>query len=298
MAKWLRLVTFILGIFFEGVLWYTSQMMKILRSINKLVGCPDYLPATLAATLLGGVAGGEGSELRLGIAILSNLLLFSFAVIYQKIENAPVAAAELNCKRQNPIASGEISTKLARTISAIVVLLSLALAALLGPLNVALGLLGVLLALALSHRSLNLGNSALMHLGKHQSLLSVIFGLSGYLATARRLKLEAILLTIFFLAFGFLFATWTAEKKTRMLGKPMLLVLAFFAAAAAYILFVLLEVIPAWVLLLIVLLGSALSLIKHRFNPDQHSLQIILFEAFAIATAISLVLSYLIPVFF
>jgi len=58
--------------------------MKILGSVYKLVEHVDYFAATLALTLLGGIAGGEGSELRLGIAILSNLLLFNFAVIYQK----------------------------------------------------------------------------------------------------------------------------------------------------------------------------------------------------------------------
>ena len=289
---------FVLGNLVDGVIWYTLHVMKILRSISKLLGRPDYLPATLAATLLGGVAGGGGSKLRLGIAVLSNFLLFSFAIIYQKIENAPTAAAEPNGKKQNPIASGEVSVKFARTVSAIMVLLCLALAALLGPLNIALGLLGVLLAVSLSHRSLNLGNSALMRLGKHQPLLSVIFGLSGYLVTAQKLRLEAILLTIFFLAFGFLFATWIAEKTTRTLGKPMLLVLLVVAAASAYLLFIFLEVIPAWVLLLIVLLSSALSLIKHRFNSDQQSLPLILFDSLAISTAVSLIISYLIPVFF
>lgn len=280
--------------FVNKVLWYTLREMKILRSVYNLLGSFDYLPATLAATLLGGVAGGEGSELRLVIAIFSNLLLFSFAVIYQKIENAPLAAVESDKKGQNPIASGEVTVKFSRTLAAILVLVSLALAALLGPLNILLGLLGVLLAVALSHRSLNLGNSALMRLGKHQSLLSVIFGLAGYLATAQKLDFNAILLTIFFLAFGFLFAAWTADKQIRPLSRPLLIILLVFATASAYVLFIILEAIPAWVLLLIVLLGSALSLIKHHTNPNQQGLQRIVFDSLAIATAVSLFISYLV----
>jgi 4-hydroxybenzoate polyprenyltransferase len=272
--------------------------MRILRSIIKLIGYPDYLPATLAATLLGGAAGGEGSLPRLGIAILSNLLLFTFAVIYQKIENAPVAATESNQKGQNPIASGEVSIKFSRTFSAIVMLLSLALAALLSPLNIALGFFAVMIAIALSHRSLNLGNSVLMHLGKQQTLLSVIFGVSGYLATAQKLKIEAILLTIFLLAFGFLFAAWSSEKTTRSLSRLMLIILLVFAVAAAYVLFIVLEVIPAWVLLLIVLFSSALSLIKHRLNPNQQSLSQNLFDTLTISTAVSLIISNLVQVFF
>lgn len=272
--------------------------MKFLRSIYNLVGCLDYLPATLAATLLGGAAGGEGSAPRLGVATLSNLLLFSFAVIYQKIENAPMEAAQANGKGRNPIASGEVSIRFARAFSAVVVLVCLALAALLGPLNIVLGLLGVLIAIALSHRGLNFGNSALMRLGKQQPLLSAIFGLSGYLATAQRLHIEAILLTIFFLAFGFLFAAWTTERTTKSLSRLMLIVLSVFATAAAYMLFIVLEVIPAWVLLLIVLLSTALALIKHRFNSDPQSLPLILFDSLAISTAVSLIISYVIPVFF
>lgn len=284
--------------FFSKVLWYTLQVMKFLRSIYKLMGRPDYLPATLAATLLGGVAGGEGSELRLVIAILSNLLLFSFALVYQKIENAPVAAVEPDEKKDNPIAAGEVSTKFSRTLAAVLVLLSLAFTALLSPLNILLGLLGVLLAVALSHRSLNLGNSALLRLGKHQAVFSVIFGLSGYLATAQKLDFKAILLTIFFLAFGFLFASWTAEKLTRPLGRPLLIILVVLATAAAYMLFIVLEVIPAWVLLLIVLLSTALTLIKTRLSPNHQSLQIILFDSLAISTAISLIISYLVQLIF
>jgi len=272
--------------------------MKFLRSIYNLVGCLDYLPATLAATLLGGAAGGEGSAPRLGVATLSNLLLFSFAVIYQKIENAPMEAAQANGKGRNPIASGEVSIRFARAFSAVVVLVCLALAALLGPLIIVLELLGVLIAITLSYRGLNLGNSALMRLEKQQPLLSVIFGLSGFLATAQRLKIEAILLTIFLLAFGFLFAAWTAEKSTKPLSRPMLIILLVFATAAAYMLFIVFEVIPAWVLLLIVLLTSVLALLKHRFNPNQQSMPQILFDSMAIASAISLIISYLVQEIF
>ncbi len=283
---------------FDGVIWYTLHLMKILRSIYKLVGCPDYLPATLAATLLGGVVGGEGSALRLGIAILGNLLLFSFALIYQKIEKAPMAVTETCSNSQNPIAAGDVSIKFSRSLSAIIVLLCLALAALLGPLNIALGLLGVLIAITLSHQSLNLGNSALMRLGKQQPLLSIIFGLSGYLATAQKLRVEAILLTIFLLAFGFIFAVWTAEKTARPLSRPMLITLLVFATASAYVLFIVLEVTPAYLLLLIVLLSSVILLLRHRINSKQQSLPQILFDSLAISTVISLITSYLVQVFF
>src|SRR5690606_33011432 len=93
-GKWLRLGPKRVEVNIHWRLWYTSSVMKFLKSAFNLVGRCDYLAATLAVTLLGGVAGGKGSELRLGIAVLSNLLLFSFAVIYQKIENAPAAASE------------------------------------------------------------------------------------------------------------------------------------------------------------------------------------------------------------
>jgi hypothetical protein len=271
--------------------------MKILQSVYKLVGRVDCLAATLAATLLGGVVGGEGSEARLGIAILSNLLLFSFAVIYQKIETAPAAAVSPDAGRQNPIASGVVSSKFARTLSGIIALLCLALAALLGILDIGLKFLGVFAAIALSHHELNLGNSTLMRIGKHQPLFSVIFGLSGYLATAKTLKSEALLLTIFILAVGFLFAAWTAEKTPRPLSKPLLIILLVFASGAAYMLFIVFEVIAPWVLLLIVLLSAALSLLKHHFNPQQQSLPQILFDSLAISTALSLIIAQLLQLF-
>ena len=272
--------------------------MKVLRSVYNLLERVDYFATTLAVTLLGGIAGGEGSELRLGIAILSNLLLYSFAVIYQKIETAPAAAFEMNGLRQNPIASGEVSVKFARTLSGITALFCLALASLLGPLNIILGLLGIFMAIALSHHNLKLGNSALMRLGKHQSLLSAIFGLSGYLATAQKLKSEAILLIIFLLAFGFLLAAWTSEKTTRRLSRPLLIILLVFASGAAYVLFVVFEVIPHWVLSLLVLLSTMIAFIKHRFNPHQHSMPQIVYDSLVIATTFSLIISYLVQVFY
>ncbi len=271
--------------------------MKFLKSAFNLVGRCDYLAATLAVTLLGGVAGGKGSELRLGIAVLSNLLLFSFAVIYQKIENAPAAASEPGQIQPNPIASGEVSVKFARTLSAIFSLVSLALSALLGTLNIVLGFLGVLIAISLSNHNLKLGYSVLMRLGKHQPLLSVIFGLSGFLATSQKLKFEAFLLSIFFLAIGFLFAAFTAAKTPRPLSRIMLIILLVFASASSYLLFIVFEVFAPWVLMLIVLLGLVLVLLQHRNNLRQKKLAEILFDSFAISTAVSLILSYLIPLF-
>ncbi len=271
--------------------------MKTLRSVYNLLERVDYFAATLAVTLLGGIAGGEGSELRLGVAILSNLLLYSFAVVYQKIETAPSVAFERKELQQNPIASGEVSLNFASTLSGIMVLLCLALASLLGTLNINLGFVGIFLAIALSHHNLKLGNSALMHLGKHQSLLSVIFGLSGFLATAQKLNSEAILLAIFLLTLGFLFAAWTTEKTTRPLSRPLLIILVVFASGAAYVLFVIFEIIPHWALSLIVLLSVIIAFIKHRFNPHQHSMPKIVYDSLVIATTFSLTISYLVQVF-
>ena len=281
----------------RGPLVYLG-VMKILRSIYKLADFPEYLPACVAATLLGGAVGGEGPILRLGIAVLANLLLYSFAVIYQKTENAPMAAVQPNGKTTNPIASGEISVRFSQTLSAIVVLVCLALNALLGPLNIALGLLGVIIAVALSHRSINLGSNPLMRLGKQQALLSAIFAFSGYLATANTVNIEAMLLTSFILALGFLFAAWTTQKTTRILSKPVLVILLVFVVSSAYILFIVLELIPAWVLILIALFSAALSFVKHRYNPNQQRLPQILFDSVAISTAVSLVISNLVKAFF
>lgn len=274
------------------------RVMKFLQSIYKLVSSPDYVPAVTAATLLGGAAGGEGSLTRLGTAVFGNLLLYTFAVIYHKVENAPAAAVQPDQKLHNPIASGEVSIKFARTFSAVVVLLCMALAALLGPLNIVLSLLGVLIAIALSHRSLNLGNSPLMRLGRQQPLLAAIMGLSGYLATAQELRIEATLLTIFFLALGFLFAAWTADTTTRLLSKPLLIILFVCASAAAYVLFIVREIIPAGVLLLIALHSSALAYLKHRNDSNQQSLPQILFDSLSISTAVAMIIYYLIQIFF
>ena len=100
------------------------------------------------------------------------------------------------------------------------------------------------------------------------------------------------------LALGFLFAAWTTQKTTRILSKPLLVILLVFVVSSAYILFIVLELIPAWVLILIALFSAALSFVKHRYNPNQQRLPQILFDSVAISTAVSLVISNLVKAFF
>jgi len=284
--------SFLMGVF--GILYET---MKILRSFYILAGRFQFLPAVLAVTLLGGAVGSQEPGWRLGIAVLSNFLLYCFAMIYQNIETAPAAAIKPNKAQQNPIASGEVSMQLARTLAAVTALLSLTLFALIGSLSIVLGILGLLIAFALSNHNLKLGNSALMRLGKHQPLLSVIFGLSGFLAVSENLTFIAILLSIFLLSLGFLFAALTAENTTRSLSRVMLLVLMVFATGAAYELFIVFEAIQTWVLLLTLLLMAALALVRLHFNPQHQKLSQILFDALALSTSLSLIISYLTQIF-
>lgn len=271
--------------------------MRILQNISKLLDQVEYLPATLAVTLLGGAVGGGGAEIRLLLAFLSNLLLFSCAVVYEKIESAPADVYETELAQQNPIAAGEVSLRFARTTGVVLALLSLAAAAMLGPLNIVLVFFGFLISIALSHHSLRLGSAPLMRLEKHQALLSAIFGLSGFLATAQHLKFEAILLVVFLLSIGILFAAWTAESAPKLLRKPFLIVLFVFASGSAYVLFVVFEAISPLVLLLIVLASLILTWARNRFSSQKQSLPQILLDSLIISTALSLILTHLIPLF-
>ena len=271
--------------------------MRILQNTSKLLDQVQFLPATLAVTLLGGAVGGGGAEVRLLFAFLSNLFLYSCAVVYEKIEGAPSAVYETEFAKKNPIAAGEVSLRFARMTGAVLALLSLAAAAMLGPLNIVLFFFGFLISIALSHHSLKLGSAPLMRLGKHQALLSAIFGLSGFLASAQHLKFEASLLIVFLLSIGILFAAWTADSTPKLLSKPILIILFVFATGSAYVLFVVFEAIPPLVLLLTVLAGLVLTWVKNRFSPQKQSLPQILLDSLAISAALSLILTHLIPLF-
>lgn len=271
--------------------------MKILRSIYNLAERFQFLPALMAATLLGGAFGSESFTWRLGLALLSNFLLYSFAVLYKQIETAPCAAANPDRAPQNPIASGDVTMRSARMLAFLSALLALISAVLLGFLNAAVCVLGILVAISLSHHNLRLGNSALMRLDKYQPVLSALFGLAGFLASAGKLNFIAILLAIFLLAVGILFASLTAQGTAHLLSKTMLVILLAFASGAAYMLFFDLKAIPAWVLLSIMLLAAVLTLLKRHYNPRQHRLPQIAFDSLAISTTVSLIISFLVHTF-
>jgi len=78
----------------------------------------------------------------------------------------------------------------------------------------------------------------------------------------------------------------------------LLIILLVFASGATYVLFVVFEVIPPWVLSLIVLLSTMIAFIKHHFNPHQHSMPQIVYDSLVIATTFSLIISYLVQVFY
>jgi len=78
----------------------------------------------------------------------------------------------------------------------------------------------------------------------------------------------------------------------------LLIILLVFASSAAYVLFVVFEIIPHWALSLIVLLSVVIAFIKHRFNPHQHSMPQIVYDSLVIATTFSLIISYLVQAFF
>lgn len=268
--------------------------MKRLKSISILAERFSFVPALTAVTLLGGAIGSESFHWRLGIAFLSNFLIYTFALFYQKIETAPAAAANPNTISPNPIASGEVTVQAARTLAALTALLALASATVVGVFNAAIAVLGVLFAISLSHHNLRLGSSAIMRLGKYQPLLSVLFGLSGFLASKGELNFVAILLAVFLLAVGILFAALTAEGSRRLLSRTMLVILVVAASAAAYELFFVFEALNAWVLSLLMLLGGALALLRHRYSANRQTLRQTVFDALTLSTSLSLIISFLV----
>ena len=117
-----------------------------LKGLLQLTRYREYVLFVCVTTLMGAKLGGGDFDLRLLIVLAANILVVGFAFMYNDVEDAPDDAMDEKKARRNPISAGIISPRMGKLACVVVSALLLGLYGLLGPLPFLLG--GFCLALA------------------------------------------------------------------------------------------------------------------------------------------------------
>ena len=259
-------------------------MKKTLQSVLVLAQIQQFLYFVCITTLLGVAASQGHFNWQFIIILIANWLAVGFGYMYTSIENAPEDALLEVQHDQNPIAAGLISPKTARNGTFISAVLSIGLYSLLGGWCLVLGLLSLLISLLYASRNLRLKSIPIINILSYSLILAGLPFLCGYASFASDLSKGWIW------PFGFVISiaiiskyykdsrpftmdtisqsqktTSTLTSRTTQLILLTSLIIGLISAVNS---FIVMELIPIWVLILILILTSVLIL-SHA-GADRH----------------------------
>lgn len=288
-------------------------MKKTLSGLTKLARFDEFGYLIVITTLLG-IATAQGAfDLRLVIALFANWLAASFAYMVNDIEDAPDDAFSMKNYQRNPISIGLISPKTARTAAIIVGLLAAGCYALLGLWSFILGLLCLLLGIMYSVKTIRLKTIAFIDLISRGLILAGLPFLCGYFAFTSVLYRTWIWPFLFVMCLT-VFYDHRVEMKTdegeegsrlrrttALFGErsaTMVTVFLILVASSGIISFFLINLVPAWVMIVIsalVLLFFVPTYIKTRKNETSELMPGFLINTLGRSAAIGLMLQFVIP---
>lgn len=289
-------------------------MNKTLRGLAKLTRFNEYIYFVIITTLLG-VSSASGSvDWRFFLLIPANWLAVGFAFMINDVEDAPDDTLTINKAKRNPISAGLITPKTARIATFSIGLLSAFLFFLLGTWPFILGLITLLLGYFYSSRDIRLKTIALIDIISHSLMLAGLQFLAAYFTYAERLYRNWFWPFIFVMAisiYGELYneirdiegdrqahlqhtAIFLGERKAHIL-MVAILILGIFAGAVSLIL---IELIPLWVFLLMVILSLLFifpKVMKIRRQDSSMIIQGAFQKPLESAAALALLCYYLLP---
>ena len=223
-----------------------------------------------AAVLLGATAAGAGLDWRLVVALLANGLALSFAFMIARLEESPEDALDSSRSAGNPVASGGL-TPLQGTRAALVFALgALGLSVFLGNQSFLYTLMTLVLGLAYSHHSVQLKKIAGLDLASHGLLFGGFQFLSAYDAFLN-VSSSPLLFPLSFVVFLSIY--WQIEQQIRSMpldwergfrntalslgyrrSQTLAIVFLCIAVACGILAFAPLKILPAWVLVMFIIL--------------------------------------------
>jgi 4-hydroxybenzoate polyprenyltransferase len=161
--------------------WY-RRVERPVRGLLQLTRYKEYVLFVAVTTLLGAKFGGGTFDLRLLIVLVANILVVGFAFMYNDVEDAPDDALDAKKAQRNPISAGMISPTIGKAACLFVAVLVLGLYALLGGMTFLLGALCLALAFLYSWRIARLKAVPVADLISHSLSLAGLQFLCAYFA--------------------------------------------------------------------------------------------------------------------
>jgi 4-hydroxybenzoate polyprenyltransferase len=242
------------------------------QGLLQLTRYREYVLFVIVTTLLGAKMGGGDFGLRLLIVLAANILVVGFAFMYNDVEDAPDDALDARKALRNPISAGMISPRTGKLACAVVAVLLMALYALLGLLPFLLGGLCLVLAFLYSWRVARLKAVPVADLISHSLSLAGLQFLCAYFTfdNGKPYSWLFFLFVVLFSVYGELnneMRDIVVDRKAGirhtadLIGLKWTKVLMFISIAGGVALmavFIALQVIPIWVLIVPVVVGPML----------------------------------------
>jgi 4-hydroxybenzoate polyprenyltransferase len=294
--------------------WLETSLKQTITGLIKLTRFHDYGYYVMVPSFLG-VAAAEGSfSWQLLLVLLANWMAVGFANMVNDIEDAPDDAFSTNRIYSNPISSGMVAPKTARIAALLIGLSAAGLFAGLGVWPFLFGMISLTFGFLYSVKYVQLKSMAFFDIVIHSLLLSGLPLLCGYFSFTSRLN------RVWFWPFMFVVAIHiylrlqhdlndlsnvSKSKKGRTilhLGErsvtSLMIATVILGAFTGIVTFFLIDVIPAWVVLLMAILAVLFILpvwIKHRRGDVKMANEVFWRSAVERAAALALFLYFLLP---
>lgn len=291
-----------------------SSLNKTLKGLAKLTRFNEYVYFVIITTLLGVAAAKGNFDWRLFVLLPANWLAVGFAFMINDVEDAPDDALSNKKIHRNPVAAGLITPRTARVSTFLVALVSAGLFALLGFLPFVFGVTSLILGFLYSYRGVRLKTMAVFDILSHCLMLAGLQFLAGYFSFTNALNKNWVWPFTFVVAisiYGELFneirdiendraahlrhtAITLGDRAAHSLMFITLIIGAFSGAVSL----LMINLIPGWVLLLMVVLSAIFvlpPLIKIKQGDTHMAIQGSFQKPLERAASLALILQYFIP---
>jgi 4-hydroxybenzoate polyprenyltransferase len=251
--------------------WY-RWVRRPVKGLLQLTRYREYVLFVAVTTLMGAKFGGGAFDLRLLTVFIANILVVGFAFMYNDVEDAPDDALDAKKAQRNPISAGMISPRMGRLACLVVSLLVLGLYATLGGMTFLLGTLCLGLAFLYSWRVARLKAVPVADLISHSLSLAGLQFLCAYFAfdQGKPYSWTFFLFTVMISIYGELnneLRDIEVDKKAGirhtadLIGVKWTKVLMVISLVVAFVMlgvFLWMEMIPLWLLIVPLVLAPML----------------------------------------
>lgn len=285
-------------------------MKKSFKGLLRLTRFNDYAWFVVVSTILGITSAKGQFDWRFVVVLIANWLAVRFAFMVNLVENAPDDAFSPNNTHRNPIAAGWISPKVAQLWALATALLAFTLFALLGGYPLLFGSLILSLGYLYSAKAVRLRSIPFLNTLSQSLMLVGLQFLTGFFTYQTHLTRQWFWPFMFVMSIAiyaglrykaFLMRTDAGQSANDPENKIRhLLILAALLAGlfSGYMSFVMLNLIPLWVILVMLVLAALFLLpliISSRQGDNRPTIQTSLLRHFVQAAAIALLLQYILP---